>query len=94
MSDSKVGSASAKSSPSTSKKTQSAPEAAPRKAPGLVALPQGSGWHYARVHAIVAVKHVSAQKSAVFLDGGIQLDVSEDSHVVNKRIEDFIAQLG
>ena len=54
----------------------------------LVALPQGSGWHFANVGSIVAVKHVAPKKTLVFLHGGIQLEVSEDTHVVYKRIED------
>jgi hypothetical protein len=57
----------------------------------LVPLPLGNGWHYANVHSIIAVKHVAPKKSVVYLDEGVQLEVSEDSHVINKRIEDFNA---
>ena len=57
---------------------------------GLVALPQGSGWHFVDLSAILAVKHMAPGKTVVFPEGGLQLDVSEDSHVVHRRIRDFL----
>ncbi|PWT83565.1 MAG: hypothetical protein C5B58_06325 [Acidobacteria bacterium] len=56
----------------------------------LVPLPFGSGWHFVQVSSILAVKWNGAKKSTVLLTGNIQLEVTEDTHVVNKRIEDFM----
>jgi hypothetical protein len=56
----------------------------------LVSLPLGSGWHFVRVDQILAVKYAGPKKSTVILVGNISLEVSEDSHVVHKRIEDFL----
>jgi hypothetical protein len=39
--------------------------------------------------SIVAVQHTAAQRCKVILADGIALEASEDSHVINKRIEDF-----
>lgn len=55
----------------------------------LVPLPLGSGWHFVRVDQIVAVKYTGPKKTTVILLGNISLEVTEDSHVVQKRIEDF-----
>jgi hypothetical protein len=55
----------------------------------MVALPIGQNWHYVDVLAIQAIKFAASKKSVVFLVGGRELEVSEDSHVVHKRIDDF-----
>jgi hypothetical protein len=57
----------------------------------LVPLPCGSGWHFIRVDQIVAVKFMAVKKTVVHLAGDISVEVSEDTHVVRKRIEDFIS---
>ena len=60
---------------------------------GLVSLPIGQGWHFVRVDSIIAIKFVAPKKSLVVLTDNVLLDVSEDTHVINKRIEDFLVYL-
>ena len=56
----------------------------------LVPLPSASGWHFVNIDHIVAVRPDGPRRSVVILAGSIQLETSEDSHVINKRIEDFV----
>ncbi|HVU22093.1 MAG TPA: hypothetical protein VHE09_15285 [Rhizomicrobium sp.] len=52
-----------------------------------VAFPFGKGWHYANVDEIIAVKYIGAGQSFIYLTGGIELECSEDTFNVIKRIE-------
>jgi hypothetical protein len=60
----------------------------------LVALPAGPGWHFVNLDQIAAVKFAGPKRTTVVLNGGVLLECSEDTHVINKRIEDFVQFVG
>jgi hypothetical protein len=60
----------------------------------FVSLPSGTGWHFVNVEEIIAVKHTGPRKTSVLLTGGIALECSEDTHVIHKRIDDYIKFVG
>jgi hypothetical protein len=50
----------------------------------------GSGWHFVNPDHIMAIKVGGPKKTVVVLHGGVLLECSEDTHVINKRVEDFV----
>jgi len=58
----------------------------------MVALPQGTGWHFINSEKIVAIKFAAPKKTVVFLEGGVQVEVTEETHSVRKRIDDAAGQ--
>jgi hypothetical protein len=60
----------------------------------IVSFPCGKGWHFANLDEIIAVKYIGPGKSNIYLKGGIELECSEETHTVNKRIEDRLKQNG
>jgi hypothetical protein len=56
----------------------------------LVPLPaEGGGWHFVEPSSVVAVRP-TGRTCEIILAGGISLSGAEESHVINKRIEDFV----
>lgn len=43
---------------------------------------------------IMAVKYAGPKKTTVILKNGAALECSEDTHVVHKRIEDYVRFVG
>ena len=60
----------------------------------LVSLPSGAGWHFVSIDEITAVKYTGPKKTTVIITGGVALECSEDTHVIHKRIEDFVKFVG